>query len=131
MASRTLAAVLKPSLYWFLAFIPISIYLEHFQDQAHLWIFFASCLAIIPLAGLLGEATDEACSPCRPSLENGCPKESINRSEEGGRDASVLAANQGSGQRRGGTATWLGNIVTHSSATDPPRPMTQGDTGIP
>src|SRR5215831_18933563 len=25
---------------------------------------------------------DEACSPCQPSLDAGCPKESINRSEE-------------------------------------------------
>jgi Ca2+:H+ antiporter len=58
MASGTLAAVLKPSLSWFLVFIPISVYLEHFQAQAHLWIFFASCLAIIPLAGILGEATE-------------------------------------------------------------------------
>jgi Ca2+:H+ antiporter len=58
MVSGTPAAVLKPSLYWFLAFIPISVYLEHFQSQAHLWIFFASCVAIIPLAGLLGKATE-------------------------------------------------------------------------
>jgi Ca2+:H+ antiporter len=41
-----------------MAFIPISIYLEHFHPQAHLWIFFAACLAIMPLAGLLGEATE-------------------------------------------------------------------------
>jgi Ca2+:H+ antiporter len=58
MGSGTLAAGLKPSLNWLLVFIPISVYLEHFQAQAHLWIFFASCVAIIPLAGLLGEATE-------------------------------------------------------------------------
>jgi Ca2+:H+ antiporter len=58
MGSGTLAAGLKPSLDWLLVFIAISIYLEHFQPQAHLWIFVASCLAIIPLAGLLGEATE-------------------------------------------------------------------------
>jgi Ca2+:H+ antiporter len=58
MASGTLAAGLKPSLNWLLVFIPISVYLEHFYAQAHLWIFFASCVAIIPLAGLLGEATE-------------------------------------------------------------------------
>jgi hypothetical protein len=40
MGSGTLAAGLKPSLNWFLVFIPISVYLEHFQAQAHLWIFF-------------------------------------------------------------------------------------------
>ena len=49
---------MKPSLSWCLVFIPISVYLEHFHAQAHLWIFFSACLAIIPLAGLLGEATE-------------------------------------------------------------------------
>ena len=39
-------------------FVPISVYLEHFHSQAHLWIFFSACLAIIPLAGLLGKATE-------------------------------------------------------------------------
>jgi Ca2+:H+ antiporter len=58
MASGKLTAFMKPSLNWFLVFIPISVYLEHFHSQAHLWIFFASCMAIIPLAGLLGEATE-------------------------------------------------------------------------
>jgi Ca2+:H+ antiporter len=58
MAFGTPKAGLKPSLNWFLVFIPFSIYLEHFHAQAHLWIFFASCVAIIPLAGLLGEATE-------------------------------------------------------------------------
>ena len=32
MASGTLAAVLKPSLNWFLVFVPIAVYLEHFPD---------------------------------------------------------------------------------------------------
>src|SRR5262245_22433433 len=58
MASGKLAAFMRPSLNWFLVFIPVSVYLEHFYAQAHLWIFFASCVAIIPLAGLLGEATE-------------------------------------------------------------------------
>lgn len=58
MDSGQLATVLKPSLNWFLVFVPISVSLEHFHSQAHLWIFFSSCLAIIPLAGLLGEATE-------------------------------------------------------------------------
>jgi Ca2+:H+ antiporter len=57
MASGTLAAFMKPSLNWFLVFVPVSVCLEHFLSQAHLWIFFASCVAIIPLAGWLGEAT--------------------------------------------------------------------------
>jgi Ca2+:H+ antiporter len=58
MASGKLATFMKPSLNWFLVFVPISVYLEHFHSQAHLWIFFSACVAIIPLAGLLGEATE-------------------------------------------------------------------------
>jgi Ca2+:H+ antiporter len=58
MAYGTLAVDWKPSLKWLLVFIPISVYLEHLQAQAHLWIFFASCLAILALAGLLGEASE-------------------------------------------------------------------------
>jgi Ca2+:H+ antiporter len=58
MAYGTLAAGLKPSLNWLLVFIPTSVYLEHFRAQAHLWIFLVSCLPIIPLAGMLGEATE-------------------------------------------------------------------------
>jgi Ca2+/H+ antiporter len=58
MASGKLAAVMRPSLKWFLVFVPISVYLEHFHSQAYLWIFFSACVAIIPLAGLLGEATE-------------------------------------------------------------------------
>jgi hypothetical protein len=50
MAFGKLAAFMKPSLNWFLVLIPIVVYLEHFQAQAHLWVFFASCVAIIQLA---------------------------------------------------------------------------------
>ena len=58
MASGKLSTLMRPSLYWCLAFISLALYLEHFQDQAHLWNFFSSCLAIIPLASLLGEAME-------------------------------------------------------------------------
>jgi Ca2+:H+ antiporter len=58
MASDMLAAFMKPSLDWFLVIVPISVYLEHFHFHAYLWIFFPACVAIIPLAGLLGEATE-------------------------------------------------------------------------
>ena len=60
MASGTRAAFMKPSLNWFLVFVPVSVHLEHFQPQAHLWIFFSACVAIIPLAGLLGEAAQHS-----------------------------------------------------------------------
>jgi Ca2+:H+ antiporter len=58
MVPGKLAAFMKPSLNCFLMFVPISVYLEHFHSQTHLWLFFSVCVAIIPLAGLLGEATE-------------------------------------------------------------------------
>ena len=44
---------------WLLAFIPITIALEFLKPDAHTWIFITSALAIVPLAGLLGEATEQ------------------------------------------------------------------------
>ncbi|GGJ30199.1 calcium/proton exchanger [Deinococcus roseus] len=43
---------------WLLIFIPIAVYLEFSQGNA-VWIFVASMLAILPLAGLMGRATEE------------------------------------------------------------------------
>jgi Ca2+:H+ antiporter len=43
---------------WLLIFIPITIALEHFRPEAHTWIFFAACVAIIPIAHLIVEATE-------------------------------------------------------------------------
>ena len=43
---------------WLLIFVPISAALEHFQPQAHTWIFFAACVAIIPIARLIVQATE-------------------------------------------------------------------------
>src|SRR6476620_10358426 len=43
---------------WLLIFIPITIALEHFLPEAHTWIFFAACVAIIPIAHLIVEATE-------------------------------------------------------------------------
>src|SRR5688572_13178466 len=50
--------MLKPSLSWFLIFVPITIGLHYLAPEAHLWIFVASCAAIIPLAGWMGRATE-------------------------------------------------------------------------
>src|SRR5215203_2234977 len=44
-------------LYWLLAAVPIAIVL-HFMHVNEVWIFVMSCLAIIPLAGLMGRATE-------------------------------------------------------------------------
>src|SRR5438309_3234412 len=44
---------------WLLIFFPVAIVLEFAAPGAHNWIFLASCLAIIPLAGWLGHATEQ------------------------------------------------------------------------
>src|SRR5438270_11572055 len=44
---------------WLLIFVPVAIVLEIAAPDSHTWIFLASCMAIIPLAGLLGTATEE------------------------------------------------------------------------
>ncbi len=50
----------KPSLNWLLVFVPITIVLRFLPD-AHLEtaLFICACFAIIPLAGLMGRATEE------------------------------------------------------------------------
>lgn len=44
---------------WLLIFVPIAIGLEFLKPEAHTYIFIASCLSIVPLAGLLGHATEQ------------------------------------------------------------------------
>ena len=44
---------------WLLIFVPVTIALEFLMPGAHTLIFLASCLAIVPLAGWLGHATEE------------------------------------------------------------------------
>src|SRR4051794_15124942 len=44
---------------WLLIFVPVAIVLEFVAPDAHTWIFLATCLAIIPLAGWLGHATEQ------------------------------------------------------------------------
>src|SRR2546427_8201367 len=54
---RLSPGMLRPSLNWLLIFVPISLVAE-FAHQS-LLIFITSGLAIIPLAGLIGRATDQ------------------------------------------------------------------------
>jgi len=49
---------LKPSLNWLLVCVPATIVLEYAAPAWHATIFVVACLAIIPLAGLLGHATE-------------------------------------------------------------------------
>jgi len=49
---------LRPSLHWLLVFIPVALWVEHASPESHVLIFASACLAIVPLAGLLGLATE-------------------------------------------------------------------------
>lgn len=51
-----------PRLDWLLAFIPVTVWLEHARPRSELLIFCAACLAILPLAGWLGRATEHIAS---------------------------------------------------------------------
>ena len=51
-------ALVKPSLNWLLVFLPVAIWAEHAQPDSHRLIFVSACLAIVPLAGMLGIATE-------------------------------------------------------------------------
>jgi Ca2+:H+ antiporter len=53
---------LKPSLDWLLVFVPVTAGLEWFAPESHAWIFASACLAILPLAGWLGHATEHLAS---------------------------------------------------------------------
>lgn len=52
-----MSSLLKPNIYWLLAFAPISYYLEYSEASAPL-IFFSSALSIIPIARLIGASTE-------------------------------------------------------------------------
>jgi Ca2+:H+ antiporter len=51
-------ALLKPSLNWLLVCVPAAVWMEHFRADSHLTIFALACLAVLPLAGWLGTATE-------------------------------------------------------------------------
>lgn len=44
---------------WLLAFVPVAIALEYLAPQSHLLIFVTAAIAILPLAGWLGRATEQ------------------------------------------------------------------------
>src|SRR5512139_2642671 len=48
----------RPSIYWLLAFIPITLVLEHTGARPPI-VFFAAALAIIPIASLIVRATEQ------------------------------------------------------------------------
>jgi Ca2+:H+ antiporter len=50
--------LLKPSLYWLFAFIPVTFIVESAHASAP-WVFFAAALSIIPIARLIGNSTEQ------------------------------------------------------------------------
>ena len=53
---------IKPSLQWLLVFLPVAVALHYLLPREEALIFVTACLAIIPLAGLLGNATEHLAS---------------------------------------------------------------------
>ncbi len=51
--------IFKPSLHWLVILVPVCLYVEHAHPRSHTVIFALSCGAIVPLAGLLGKATEQ------------------------------------------------------------------------
>lgn len=43
---------------WLIIFVPVAIGLEYFSPDQHLWIFSTAAIAILPLAGWMGRATE-------------------------------------------------------------------------
>jgi Ca2+:H+ antiporter len=48
----------KPTLNWLLLCLPAAVALQYTRPDAHGWVFICSALAIVPLAGWLGQATE-------------------------------------------------------------------------
>ena len=51
-------SALKPSLNWLLPLTPIAIAMRFVAPDAHIWLFFLAGVAIIPIAGWMGKATE-------------------------------------------------------------------------
>jgi Ca2+:H+ antiporter len=56
--ARVVKTVLRRPFYWLLVALPVAAILEYAFRLGGPWVFLTSCLAIIPLAGLMGEATE-------------------------------------------------------------------------
>lgn len=58
---------LTPSVYWLLVFVPISLAVDLFLHQP-VAVFITSCVAIVPLAGLIGRATEQLAERAGPTV---------------------------------------------------------------
>ena len=56
--TSTLSALLRPSFHWLFIFIPVSVVMEHLQVAPTL-LFFSAALAIVPIARLIIQATEQ------------------------------------------------------------------------
>jgi Ca2+:H+ antiporter len=54
-------SILKPSIYWLLVFVPISLWLDNTEASAPM-IFFSAALSVIPIAKLIGTSTEHLAS---------------------------------------------------------------------
>ena len=53
---------MKPSLYWLLVFIPVTVALEHAGEAGPPLLFFSAALAIVPIASMIVHATEQIAS---------------------------------------------------------------------
>jgi len=56
---KSISSFLKPSLNWLLAFIPVTLFLEHTMPDKSVLIFLCAAFSIIPVASLIVQATEQ------------------------------------------------------------------------
>jgi Ca2+:H+ antiporter len=54
-----MVSILKPSLNWFLVFIPVTLFMEHAMPDKPTLVFLCAALAIVPIASLIVQATEQ------------------------------------------------------------------------
>jgi len=57
--AKSASSFLKPSMNWLLAFIPVTLFLEHTIPDRPVFVFFCAALAIVPVASLIVQATEQ------------------------------------------------------------------------
>jgi Ca2+:H+ antiporter len=57
--AKDMSSLLKPSLNWLLAFIPVTLFIDHTTPDKSSLIFLCAALAIIPIASLIVQATEQ------------------------------------------------------------------------
>jgi Ca2+:H+ antiporter len=57
--AKSITSFLKPSLNWLLAFIPITLFLEHAVPDKPVLIFLCAAFSIVPIASLIVQATEQ------------------------------------------------------------------------